>query len=116
MKNSLFFTAGLRLEGLQIILHERLLLIEKSFENPTSPKAAFHTAEDIQLTRFYMSCVRALEAEQINRDTLKKFFDDIELPFFDEPVEHERDVFSILMNANLKFGFTNIFRLEFSPS
>lgn len=71
-------------------------------------------ASEIQPARFYQSCLRALRNNdwEANAETLRRFFFEMGLSFFDEAVSPERTAFSAMMKLTLQFGIAPLFYVD----
>lgn len=69
---------------------------------------------DLQPTMYFLSCLRARKKNDwgLTTQTVRKFFHEVGLPFFDEPIDPETTAFSALLKLALQFDIKPLFRVE----
>lgn len=94
----------------EIILSNRMNRILSRYPNRSLNE--FRSSE-IQPTMFYKSCLRARKGINwaLGAVTLRRFFHEVDLFFFDEPVTPERTAFSALLKLAMQFEINPLFRV-----
>lgn len=105
-------TSDLLNDAVTIILVKKMREIFPEWSNSSNKKMR---DSEIQPTMFFTSCVHSLRKPnwEMNLLSLRKFYHDIELPFFDEAIDPTKSVLSVLMHLAIRFDINPIFRVEF---
>ncbi|XP_018494339.1 neprilysin-3-like [Galendromus occidentalis] len=93
-------------EVIEVVLSKRLKNLQKRFPSLRE--------SEVQALKFYTSCVRSQETPNMDMllTTLRRFFHDVGLDFFDEDLSGTSPTaFSVLLALSIKYGISPIFKV-----
>lgn len=110
-------TLGLIDEISTIILTKEIKHVQRQLrgEDSTAQKTKIRDS-DTQTVAFFESCLRAQQSTSKERSvrTLRKFYREVGIPFFDEKPNPKKSAFSALMKLALQFDINPIFMVVIS--